>query len=366
MVFLIMLAVIFLANFYVVLRLWQMMPPTVLGRTLLVVMAVFVVSSFFLTFFIGGKLPLAVTTFMYKVGTAWFFIMLYLVLIFLVLDIVRLTRLVPMGFMHGNWLSMGIIAGIVTVILTAGYFRYLDKKRTELNIAVTKDIPEGRSIKIVAVSDLHLGYGIGMKELRRWISIINSENPDIVLIAGDMIDSNLRPLHENGIAGIFKEIKAKHGIYVSPGNHEYIAGIAPSLAFLNDAGLTVLRDSTALVDNMVYIVGRDDLSNRSRKSIGELTAPLDTSKPVIMLDHQPYNLERAAAAGIDLQLSGHTHRGQVWPLSLLTDYLYEVSYGYLKKNNTNFYISSGLGIWGGKFRIGTRSEYVVINLKGQQ
>jgi predicted MPP superfamily phosphohydrolase len=98
----------------------------------------------------------------------------------------------------------------------------------------------------------------------------------------------------------------------------------------------------------------------------QLTDPLDKTKPIIVLDHQPYNLEDAEAAGIDLQLSGHTHRGQIWPISCITDAMYEKSHGYLKKGNSHIYVSSGLGLWGGKFRIGTQSEYVVIDLKSDK
>ena len=302
---------------------------------------------------------------MYKLGTSWFFILLYLLMIFLLLDIVRLTLLIPMDFMHGSWKGFLSVAGLVAVIMSWGYIRYNDKKRTELDIVAENKIPAGRSVKIVAANDLHLGYGIGAKELRKWIELINAENPDIVLLAGDIIDTDVKPLKEKNIADILRKIKSKYGIYAVPGNHEYISGIDKSLQFLEGAGITVLRDTTVFVDSMFYIVGRDDMSNRSRETIPELMATIDRSKPVIMLDHQPYHLEEVEKNGVDLQISGHTHRGQVWPISLITDAIYENSYGYLQKGNFHIYVSSGLGIWGGKFRIGTRSEYVVITLTGQ-
>jgi predicted MPP superfamily phosphohydrolase len=91
-----------------------------------------------------------------------------------------------------------------------------------------------------------------------------------------------------------------------------------------------------------------------------------TPKYAIVLDHQPYNLDRAEAAGVDFQLSGHTHRGQVWPISWITDHIYECSWGSHKRGNTQYYVSSGLGIWGGKFRIGTQSEYVVATITSNQ
>jgi predicted MPP superfamily phosphohydrolase len=150
------------------------------------------------------------------------------------------------------------------------------------------------------------------------------------------------------------------------GNHDYIANANRTIPFIKSTGIHLLRDEAILVDSAIYIVGRDDRSNPHRKPIKEILKGLNTNKPLILLDHQPYHLEEAANAGVDFQFSGHTHRGQVFPINLITDAIYEKSHGYLKKGNTNIYVSSGLGIWGGKFRIGSQSEYVVINLQGRQ
>ena len=147
---------------------------------------------------------------------------------------------------------------------------------------------------------------------------------------------------------------------MSLGNHEYIFDVSKSINFLNEAGITLLRDSVATVNDDFYIVGRDDMSNPNRKTIARLTESLDKSKPIIMLDHQPYNLDEVEKNGIDLQISGHTHNGQIWPISLITKLIFEKSHGYIKKGNSHIYVSSGIGLWGGKFRIGTNSEYTVI------
>jgi len=145
------------------------------------------------------------------------------------------------------------------------------------------------------------------------------------------------------------------------GNHEYRD--TRSVDFIRDANIHLLRDSVALIDNRFYVVGREDKSNTERKPLEELTAGLDPLKPIILLDHQPNQLEEAEKNNICLQLSGHTHHGQIWPLSLITQLIFEKAHGYLKKGNSHFYVTSGIGIYGGKFRIGTQSEYVVINLK---
>lgn len=109
-------------------------------------------------------------------------------------------------------------------------------------------------------------------------------------------------------------------------------------------------------------MGRDDRHNRGRKTLEQLTENLDPSKPVILLDHQPYELEKTEKAGVDLQFSGHTHRGQVWPMSWIVDRMFELSYGIKKTGNSTIYVSSGLSLWGPPFRIGTDSEMVVFNI----
>ncbi|KAA6307701.1 hypothetical protein EZS27_040627, partial [termite gut metagenome] len=255
--------------------------------------------SFVLAQVIGNNLPLPVTAIMYRVGTSWFFILIYLLILFLLLELIRVTGLFPVTrFMYRSWLGFGTLVGMLTLVLTWGYIVYLNKARVTLSLTVNKEMKAQGSLKIVAISDLHLGYGIGKKEFESWIELINKENPDIVLIAGDAIDNSVRPLYEQGIAELFKQINARYGVYASPGNHEYIAGISKSLAFLKEAGVTVLRDSVALINNAFYVAGRDDRTNATRKSVKELTDTLDKSKLLILLDHQPFQLEQAERNGI--------------------------------------------------------------------
>ena len=147
-------------------------------------------------------------------------------------------------------------------------------------------------------------------------------------------------------------------VYACLGNHEYYGGCAEARQFYREAGIRLLRDSCA-TEGDLCIVGRDDRSKKHRASVVQLMQKSDRSKYVVLLDHQPYHLEEAEKAGVDFQLSGHTHDGQVWPVSLITKTLYECAYGDYKRGSTVYYVTSGIGIWGGKFRIGTRSEYVV-------
>jgi hypothetical protein len=362
--FLLMLAIILSTNFYVFYRFWHIIPAGSIARPLLMVFAVMIICSFFLGLLGGSFLPSAVTSFVYRIGTSWFFICLYFLMIFLLIDLLRLTNLVNLNkFLFGNWITFGVLTGVVAIIMTWGYFRYINKERVELTITVDKNMETKKPLKIVAISDLHLGFSIGKKEFEQWVELINKENPDIVLIVGDIIDNYLKPVLEQDLASSFRKIKSKYGVYAAIGNHEYIRGnILETLDFLHDSKVTVLRDSAVLINDEFYIVGRDDRINPNRKTIKELTNSLDHSKPIILLDHQPFNLEEVEKNNIDLQISGHTHQGQIWPISWITNLIYEKSHGYLKKGNSHIYVSSGIGIWGGKFRIGTQSEYVVIYL----
>lgn len=157
-------------------------------------------------------------------------------------------------------------------------------------------------------------------------------------------------------------LKAPLGIYMVPGNHEYISGIDESVRFLKDTPIQLLRDSVVTLPNGVQIIGRDDRSNRSRHSLPTLLKQADRSKPIILLDHQPYNLAKTDSLGIDLQFSGHTHHGQIWPISWVTDRIYEQSHGYRKWTQSHIYVSSGLSLWGPPFRIGTNSDMAVFRL----
>ena len=358
-----MLVAILGANFYVFFRLWHLIPIYPASRIILVSIAVFLVFSPFISLGLGDRFPVSISSFMYRVGTSWLIIMLYLVIIFFVLDMIRMTGLLSLKqLMFSSWTGFGILSLIVVALMTTGNVHYHNKKRVELTIKTEKNVESDKPLKIVAISDLHLGYGIGTKEFRKWVKLINREEPDIVLIAGDAIDNSLNPLYDRNFVSVFGEIKTKHGIYFAPGNHEYISNIAKSIDFLTRAGVMVLRDSVTLVGNY-YIAGRDDRSNSKRKTITELTASLDKSKPMILIDHQPFHFDEVEANNIDLIIAGHTHNGQIWPISLITKAMYELSYGYLRKGNSHFYVTSGIGIWGGKFRIGSRSEYVVIYIK---
>ena len=280
----------------------------------------------------------------------------YLLIAFFLADIAVLCKLLPKACLNGSLPGLLSIVGIVAAVMIAGGLHYKHKYREQLTIQTEKPL-EQQQIKVVLASDLHIGYSNRKAELARWIDMINAEKPDLVLFGGDIVDIQTKPLLEKNYAEEFHRLQAP--AYAVLGNHEYIAGEEDSEQFLSDAGITLLKNSVAHFKG-IDIIGRDDRSNPCRLALWEFADSL--SGFTLLLDHQPSHLEDAQEAGIDFQFSGHTHRGQAWPISWITDAIFEKSWGPYRRGNTQYYISSGLGIWGPKIRIGTRSEYLVLQI----
>ena len=357
---------------YVGWHVWRILPLANVWKTVVVVLMAACFALFVLNFVIGlDRVPLPLARVMYDVGNSSLMILLYLFMLFLALDVVALVLhfVRPSG---GNFLRDSLpgtlcVLGFMVALFTYANIHYHNKVRVPMEIDTKGKVT--RPLKLVLMSDLHLGYHNGRQEFAKWVDKINGEQPDLVLIGGDIIDISVRPLIEEGVAEEFRRLKAP--VYACLGNHEYYSGEPRAQQFYRDAGIHLLRDSVVTLPDYgnLAIIGRDDRTNAGRKSVAELMKECKDPQPPILggyqllLDHQPYHLERTAKAGIDFQFSGHTHYGQVWPISWIEDAIYECAYGELTKGNTRFYVSSGIGIWGAKFRIGTQSEYVVLTLK---
>ena len=363
---LLFMALPFVGMAYLAWHIWVLLPVANLWKLLVIALGI---GAFVLLFLNFGRrfdnLPLPVAQAFYEIGTSSIFVMLYLVILFLALDLGRLVRLVPRSVLYANGWTAAVIALFIFGIFLYGNLHYNNKVRVELELPTTK--PLQKDYKVVMMSDLHIGYHNPRRELARWVDMVNAEQPDFILIAGDIIDGSMRPVREERMAEEFRRLKAP--VYACLGNHEYYSGCPEAQQFYRDAGIHLLIDSTAVIDSAIVIIGRDDRTNPRRKPLAHLTAQANEAPSgavggafTIVLDHQPYNLDRAEQAGVDFQLSGHTHRGQVWPISWITDHVYECSWGSYQRGHTRYYVSSGIGIWGGKFRIGTQSEFVVASL----
>ncbi len=364
--FIIAFGFIFLMAFYVSLRGWQALQ--VVGN-----MSFWYLAANIILFLVmlggliyGGSMSPAAAKVITFIGFSYMIVMIYLLLSFLLVDIVRLVNLIfhfaPAGMkVFRLWSFVGTLV-LITVAMIVGNYKF--NHPTVVNLEITTENPsQHKELKIVAASDIHLGVSIDKKRLQQYVELINAQKPDIVLLAGDVSDNSTQPLINQNMAEEFRQIKAPLGVYAISGNHEYYAENPYTTSeYLKAAGITFLRDSAALVNNSFYIVGRDDRTNHKRKNLSDIVNGIDKTKPVILLDHQPFHLNEAQENGVDLQISGHTHNGQFFPGNLLVKKMYELGHGYMQKGKTHYYVSSGLGLWGPQYRIGTQSELVVINL----
>ncbi len=302
-----------------------------------------------------SQLPDGVLRTLFTTGSVWMVFLLYCVLLLAVADLAKLA-IPTMG--HTLWYALPATC----LILAYGYIHYRNPKVEHFEVATDRSI-DNDSLRLVVVSDVHLGYGTGTKALERYVELINAQQPDAVLIAGDLIDNSLKPILQEPFDQVLATIKAPQGIYMVPGNHEYISDIDKVTDYIKRTPITLLRDSIATLPCGLQIVGRDDRSNRRRKPLAELMEQTDKSRPTVVLDHQPYHLAKADSLNVDLLLCGHTHHGQVFPFNLLTDHIYEQAHGYRQWGNTHVWVSSGLSLWGPPFRIGTSSDLAVITIR---
>ncbi len=336
-----------------------------------------IVSSFIIGEVLEHSHPSVISEWIYRVGAFWLAFMLYLFLVILFLDIVRLIdhffHFLPLFSPRQKSLTGLIVLGAVSVIVVAGHLNALSTRIKEINLEIPKSVEGEQKMKVLMVSDIHLGALIGDHLEKRLVEIIKKRKPDLVVLCGDLVDGDIGEVLRKNLGRHIQEINTPLGVYAIPGNHEYIGGINRTLPYLRSIHINVLRDQVIVLQNGVQLVGRDDRDRRrivdgERKTLAQLMKEVDKTFPVIVLNHQPFNLEEAEKEGVDLHLSGHTHHGQLWPLNYMTEAIFEKSWGFLKRGNSNFYVSSGFGTWGPPVRIGNTPEVIIFNLtfKGEE
>ena len=262
-------------------------------------------------------------------------------------------------------IGLAVITFFVVVLIYGSYNAW-SPIITTYEIAIEKQATE-KELKLVVVSDLHLGGIVGEKHLKRLVAEVDALHPDMILIPGDIIDDHIAPYMTKKMGNTLGKLHAPLGIYAVPGNHDYYGNDVDQLVIeMEKIGIHVLADETTLVANNFYIAGRKDLAANGRITTRALLADLDRNKPLIMMDHQPVEFDEAKDNGVDLLLSGHTHRGQLFPANLITRLIFENHYGYLQKDRLQSIVTSGFGTWGPPLRIGSRAEIVEINLTFQE
>lgn len=264
----------------------------------------------------------------------------------------------------------GIVALAASVMLSFyGMYNAKNTIITTYDIEIDKDF---RDKTLMVVSDIHLGTIVSKTDLTKLSNHAYAINPDGIILLGDIFDENTTQDEVDYAMKMFSTLTAKYPIYFVEGNHEIgFQGRSPLKEFdlvnrLKDSGVNVLLDEAVILDD-IYLIGRKDYVVKKRNTIEEITNNLDNDKPLVLLDHQPKNYDYNAKIGIDLQLSGHTHAGQIFPLN----YLYELinvndmNYGIIKDGDFHAIVSSGMGGWGYSMRTAGHSEIVVVNLKSK-
>ena len=309
-------------------------------------------------------------------------IILFLFFSFIITDILNLIfkKLLKghNGFKFWTWLYHSGIAAVSGVIIfcVIGYSTAMHVVVSKYDLTTNKNIGKP-GIKIIMVSDIHLGTAVKVDNLQEYCTRIQAQDPDMVVLTGDIFDENTPKGTMEEACKKLGQIKSTYGTYYIFGNHEKgIHGNIPYFttdavaANLKANNITVLDDNTKLINNQFYIIGRKDAAlthTADRKSIPELLNGLDKSKFILLLDHQPLDFQLAAQNGVDLQLSGHTHGGQIWPTGLLMSIFTSgsLNYGYERIGNYQVIVSSGMGTWNYPMRLGSKSEIVQIMVRGQ-
>lgn len=257
-------------------------------------------------------------------------------------------------------------------ILLLGWYNAHHVWQTDYKIQTDKNI---QNMKIAMFADAHIGTTFNSKGFEKHLQKIQLQKPDMIIVVGDFVDDDTtRPDMIESVEALGK-IQPPKGIYFVFGNHDKGYYGAKHRGFsaqdliksLTQNGIKVLRDETVLIEDTFYLIGRKDKS-QWRQNMDELMANLDKSKYILVLDHQPNDYENQIRVGADLVLSGHTHGGQLFPLNYVSEYLKinDKTYGYERRGRTDFIVTSGISDWALRFKTGTQSEYVIIELSEKE
>ena len=361
-----------LLNPYICWRGYQAIPAKKSWRIPYILFFIIELSIFLFGFLFRNELPDDVVIPIQYFCNTWYIASIYITLSLLLLEALRLSNRLFGWFpkwIKAHWketkltLFFLIIAG-VTGLMFHAYHVVAYPQVTNVYLTLPKGSSDRDSLTIVMMSDLHIGEVIGKKLVQRYVQMSNAQHPDMVVLVGDLIDYESRFAEKAHIEDDLQQLQAPLGVYAVMGNHEYRANRFAKIRWIKKTGASLLVDSVVSPDSSFFLIGRDDYINKhNRKPLHSLLAGLDTTKPLIVLDHQPWSFAEMVMNRVDLGLHGHTHNGQLWPYPLLMKLIYECPYGYHRKGPTQFYVSSGIGIAGPPYRVGTVSELVVLHIR---
>lgn len=324
-----------------------------------------------------------------RISTYWIGIMLYSLLYVVLFDLLRLiakhTKLKnTLLFSRGSVISIGsVVVACAVATCLYGIFNARNIKVNEYSVTVNKSCGSDKHLKAVLVADLHMGYAIGVDHITNMVEKINQQNADIVIIAGDIFDNSYDGMDDpEGIKAQLKSIKSKYGVYAVYGNHDIDEKMLMGFTFdwggkqlhnekmtnfMKECNIKLINDESVLINDEFYLVGRRDTDkpgteDGTRAEISELTKDLDKTKPIFVLSHEPDELQKTADAGADIDFSGHTHDGQLFPGNLTIGLFWENPCGMIKKDNMYSIVTSGVGVYGTFMRVGTDAEICSVDI----
>lgn len=324
-----------------------------------------------------------------RISTYWIGIMLYSLLYVVLFDLLRLiakhTKLKnTLLFSRGSVISIGsVVVACAVATCLYGIFNARNIKVNEYSVTVNKSCGSDKHLKAVLVADLHMGYAIGVDHITNMVEKINQQDADIVIIAGDIFDNSYDGMDDpKGIKAQLRSIKSKYGVYAVYGNHDIDEKILMGFTFdwggkqlhsekmtnfMKECNIKLINDESVLINDEFYLVGRRDTDkpgteDGTRAEISELTKDLDKTKPIFVLSHEPDELQKTADAGADIDFSGHTHDGQLFPGNLTIGLFWENPCGMIKKDNMYSIVTSGVGVYGTFMRVGTDAEICSVDI----
>lgn len=324
-----------------------------------------------------------------RISTYWIGIMLYSLLYVVLFDLLRLiakhTKLKnTLLFSRGSVISIGsVVVACAVATCLYGIFNARNIKVNEYSVTVNKSCGSDKHLKAVLVADLHMGYAIGVDHITNMVEKINEQDADIVIIAGDIFDNSYDGMDDpEGIKAQLRSIKSKYGVYAVYGNHDIDEKILMGFTFdwggkqlhnekmtnfMKECNIKLINDESVLINDEFYLVGRRDTDkpgteDGTRAEISELTKDLDKTKPIFVLSHEPDELQKTADAGADIDFSGHTHDGQLFPGNLTIGLFWENPCGMIKKDNMYSIVTSGVGVYGTFMRVGTDAEICSVDI----
>ena len=326
-----------------------------------VMISLFVLSNAVLVF---GMARLS--SFGLKLSMTWLTLLWFTIMAVLAMAAINglIMRFLPMLYQSSLYQHMGVRLGALLWLFGfIGMGLYNAYMPTVRYISLTTEQPMPKPLRIAMASDLHLGRLVGHRELQGLKTIVTQQKADVLLMPGDILDDDTHYYDKLHMQPTMQALVSALplGVYASLGNHDMYGHEAAIRQALQASGVRVLGDEQVNVNEQFWLVSRLDNHARYRQDTAKLMPSL-IDKPVILLDHEPTDIDKNVLLPIDLQLSGHTHNGQIFPANVIVKLFNKVSYGHARFNQTNVIVSSGYGFWGVPFRLGSQSEVWIIDL----